>query len=290
MSKNTDIVYLNGKFLPQDQAFVPVMDRGFVFGDGVYEVIPTYGGRLFRLDEHLQRLDNSLSGIRLSNPMSHAEWTETLKRLVSENGGGEQSVYLQLTRGHAPRDHAFPQNTQPTVFISSSPLKAVAEDLLQNGVAAISLEDIRWKHCHIKAIALLPNILLRQQAIDVGAQEAILIRDGVVTEGAASNLFIVKDGVIKTPPKGPFLLPGITRDLVLELAEANNIKYEECSFGPEELQHADEVWLSSSTKEVLAVTKLDDRPVGNGQPGPVWQQMRKLYQAYKQALIAGEAE
>ena len=290
MSKNTDIVYLNGKFLPQDQAFVPVMDRGFVFGDGVYVVIPAYGGRLFRLDEHLQRLDNSLSGIRLSNPMSHTEWTETLKHLVSENGGGEQSVYLQLTRGHAPRDHAFPKNTQPTVFISSSPLKPVAEDLLQNGVAAISLEDIRWKHCHIKAIALLPNILLRQQAIDVGAQEAILIRDGVVTEGAASNPFIVKDGVIKTPPKGPFLLPGITRDLILELAESNNIKYEECSFGPEELQQADEVWLSSSTKEVLPVTKLDDKLVGNGQPGPIWQQMRKLYQAYKQALIAGDVE
>jgi len=287
---STDTVYLNGKFLPQDQAFVPVMDRGFVFGDGVYEVIPAYGGRLFRLDEHLCRLDDSLAGIRLNNPMSHAEWAETLNHLVKKNGGGEQSVYLQLTRGHAPREHGFPQDTQPTVFISCSPLKPVAEELLKNGVAAISLEDIRWKHCHIKAIALLPNILLRQQAIDAGAQEAILIRDDLITEGAASNLFIVKDGLIKTPPKGPFLLPGITRDLILELAAANGIKYQESSFGPDELQQADEVWLSSSTKEVLPVTKLDDKAVGNGQPGPVWQQIRRLYQDYKQALIDGKVE
>ncbi len=286
----SDTVYLNGEFLPQDQAFVPVMDRGFVFGDGVYEVIPVYGGRLFRLSEHLERLDNSLTGIRLHNPMSHAQWADILNRLVDKNGGGEQSVYLQITRGHAPRDHAFPANVQPTVFISSSPLKPVAKPLLQNGVAAITLEDIRWKHCHIKAIALLPNILLRQQAIDAGAQEAILIRDDVVTEGAASNVFIVKDSVIKTPTKGPFLLPGITRDLILELATANGLANQECTFSAEELAAADEIWLSSSTKEVLPVTKLDDKPVGNGQPGPVWQQIQTLYQAYKQALIAGEVE
>ena len=286
----TDTVFLNGSFLPQDQAFVPVMDRGFVFGDGVYEVIPAYGGRLFRLDEHLQRLNDSLAGIRLHNPMTNAEWADILKQLVEKNGGGEQSVYLQITRGHAPRDHAFPADSQPTVFISSSPLKPVAAELLHNGVAAISLEDIRWKHCHIKAIALLPNILLRQQAIDAGAFEAILIRDGIITEGAATNVFIVKDGVIKTPAKGPFLLPGITRDLVLELAKANSLALQECSFGLQELQQADEIWLSSSTKEVLPVTQLDDKAVGNGQPGPIWQLMRKLYQDYKQALIAGKVE
>ncbi|HHJ81373.1 MAG TPA: D-amino acid aminotransferase [Candidatus Tenderia electrophaga] len=290
MNTNTATVYLNGKFLPQDQAFVPVMDRGFVFGDGVYEVIPVYGGRLFRLDEHLRRLNDSLAGIRLNNPMSAGEWTGILNRIVAENGAGEQSVYLQLTRGHAPRDHGFPEDTQATIFISSSPLTPVADELLKNGVAAISLEDIRWKYCHIKAIALLPNILLRQQAIEAGAQEAILIRDGLITEGAASNLFMVKDGLIKTPAKGPFLLPGITRDLVLELAAANNIQYQEGSFGLDELQQADEIWLSSSTKEVLPVTRLDDKAVGNGQPGPVWQRMRRLYQDYKQALIAGEAE
>lgn len=286
----SDIVYLNGRFLPQDQAFVPVMDRGFVFGDGVYEVIPVYGGRPFRLHQHLQRLQHSLDGIRLANPMADERWCEILHRVVAENGGGEQSVYLQVTRGHAPRDHAFPAQTAPTVFISSSPLKPVAPQLLKDGVAAITLEDIRWKYCHIKAIALLPNILLRQQAIDAGAQEAILIRDGVVTEGAASNVFMVRDGVIKTPPKGPFLLPGITRDLVLELAQTHGLAQQECEFGPAELASADEIWLSSSTKELLPVTRLDAAAVGTGRPGPVWQRMHELYQDYKRALIAGTAE
>lgn len=285
----SNTVFLNGGFLPRDQAFVPVMDRGFVFGDGVYEVIPVYGGRLFRLGEHLQRLQHSLDGVRLANPMTNAEWAEILQRLVRENGDGEQSVYLQVTRGHAPRDHAFPLDAEPTVFISSTPLKPVAAELLQNGVAAITLEDIRWKHCHIKAIALLPNILLRQQAIDAGAQEAILIRDGVVTEGAASNVFIVTDGVIKTPPKGPFLLPGITRDLVLELAAAHGLAHEESQFGPEALAGAEEIWLSSSTKELLPVTRLDGNKVGSSRPGRVWQQMQMFYQDYKQALIAGKA-
>lgn len=284
------IVFLNGAFMPQDQAFVPVMDRGFVFGDGVYEVIPVYGGRLFRLDEHLQRLQHSLDGIRLVNPMSSSDWRATLERLVRENGAGEQSVYLQVTRGHAPRDHAFPADTRPTVFISSNPLKPVAPALLQHGVAAITLDDIRWQYCHIKAIALLPNILLRQQAIDAGAQEAILVRDGVVTEGAASNVFMISDGVIQTPPKGPFLLPGITRDLVLELAAAHDLPCRETEFGPAELARAGEIWLSSSTRELLPVTRLDGKPVGDGRPGPVWQRMHALYQSYKRALIAGEVE
>ncbi len=286
----SNTVFLNGGFLPQEQAFVPVMDRGFIFGDGVYEVIPVYGGRLFRLDEHLQRLQHSLDCVRLANPMTHAEWADILQRLVRENGDGEQSVYLQVTRGHAPRDHAFPLDAKPTIFISSAPLKPVATELLKNGVAAITLEDIRWKYCHIKAIALLPNILLRQQAIDAEAQEAILIRDGVVTEGAARNVLIVTEGVIKTPHKGPFLLPGITRDLVLELAATHGLAHEECRFGPETLARAEEIWLTSSTRELVSVTRLDGKPVGGGRPGAVWQQMYTLYQGYKQALIAGAVE
>ncbi len=286
----TPIVYLNGRFLPQDQAFVPVMDRGFIFGDGVYEVIPVYGGRLFRLEEHLQRLDNSLAGIRLANPYSHAQWAEVLQQLVAENGGGNQSLYLQLTRGQAPRDHAFPADTPPTVFASTSPLKPMPEATLKNGIQAITLEDIRWRYCHIKAIALLPNILLRQQALDAGAQEAILVRDGLVTEGAASNLFIVHHGVIKTPPKSSYLLPGITRDLVLELALGNGLTAQEAQITPAELADAEEIWVSSSTKEVVPVTRLDGKAVGDGSPGPVWRQMRQLYQAYKERLIAGEAE
>ena len=286
----TPIVYLNGRYLPQDQAFVPVMDRGFVFGDGVYEVIPVYGGRLFRLEEHLQRLDNSLKGIRLANPHSHAEWAAILERLVVENGGGNQSLYLQLTRGHAPRDHAFPEEVEPTVFASTSPLKPLPQETLKTGISAITLEDIRWRYCHIKAIALLPNILLRQQALDAGAQEAILVRDGQVTEGAASNLFIVDQGVIKTPPKSSYLLPGITRDLVLELARANGLSAVEAEISEADLAGAQEIWVSSSTKEVVPVTRLNGKEVGSGKPGPVWARIYSLYQAYKERLIAGEAE
>lgn len=287
---DSTIVYLNGLFLPQEQAFVSVLDRGFVFGDGVYEVIPVYGGRPFRLDEHLQRLNNSLAAIRLANPMNNHQWRTLLNTLIEKNGGGEQSLYLQLTRGVAPRDHAFPANTPATVFATSTPLKPVAPELLASGAAVITLEDIRWQYCHIKAIALLPNILLRQQALDVGAQEAILLREGLVTEGTTSNIFIVKEGIIKTPPKGPFLLPGITRDLALELAAANSLAYQECNFGRDELLQADEAWLASSTRELLPITTIDNQLIGTGHPGPVWQKMNRLYQAYKQALIAGEVE
>ena len=286
----TPIVYLNGRFLPQDQAYVSVLDRGFIFGDGVYEVIPVYGARLFRIEEHLKRLDDSLAGIRLANPMTHVEWHEMFEMLVEKNGGGEQSIYLQITRGVAPRDHAFPTNTPATIFATSSPLKPLPRELLTSGATAITLEDIRWKHCHIKAIALLPNILLRQEALDSGAQEAILIRDGLVTEGAASNIFMVNDGVIKTPPKGPFLLPGVTRDLALELAAANGVPHQECNISRDELLQADEAWISSSTRELLPLTHIDNQTIGSGTPGPVWQKMYRLYQAYKEALIAGEVE
>ncbi len=290
MAEQGTIVYLNGRFLPQEQAVVSVLDRGFVFGDGIYEVIPAYGGRLFRLDEHLKRLNDSLVGIHLANPMTHPQWRELLNTLVAKNGAGEQSIYLQITRGVAPRDHAFPANTPPTIFATSSPLQPLAAALLASGAAAITLKDIRWKHCHIKAISLLPNVLLRQEALDAGAQEAILIRDGLVTEGAASNIFMVKDGVIKTPPKGPFLLPGITRDLILELAAANGVPCQECDFSHAELRQADEAWLSSASRELLPITTLDNQPVGSGQPGPIWQAMNQRYQAYKLALIAGEVE
>lgn len=275
-------VYLNGKFLAADDARISPMDRGFIFGDGIYEVIPVYNGHLFRLEEHLQRLDNSLASVSIKNTLSHSDWRTVLEELITRNGGGNQSVYLQITRGAAPRDHAFPANVEPTVFIMSNPLKPVPEEIYIDGVSAITLDDIRWKYCHIKAIALLPNILLRQQALDAGAVEAILIRDGEVTEGAASNLFIVSNGTLITPPKGALLLPGITRDLILELAHDNGIASSEAAISPDMLNNADEIWLSSSTKEILPVTKLDGRPVGDGKPGEVWRRMIAIYQDYKQ--------
>lgn len=282
-------VYLNGEFLPPDQARVSVFDRGFIFGDGVYEVIPVFGGRLFRLPHHLSRLDASLGAIRLRNPHTQQEWNDIFTRLLAA-GSGDQSIYLQITRGVAPRDHAFPPNITPTVFAYAQPLKYSPPEQLAQGVAAVTAADIRWQRCDIKAIALLANALLRQEAIDQGAVEAILVRDGLVTEGAASNIFVVKNGRLVTPPKGPFILPGITRDLVVEIARARGIPCDELPVKIETLTSADEVWLTSSTKEILPITRIDGRPVGNGKPGPMHARTFALYKEYKQAFIQGQVD
>ncbi len=284
----TDLVYLNGEFLPLEEARVPVLDRGFIFGDGVYEVIPCYGGHLFRIDEHLERLQKSLDGIRLDNPLSRAEWKAILRRLVESAPARDQSLYLQVTRGVASRDHAFPEGTPPTVFAMSKPLQPPSAEMLERGIKAVTLPDIRWNCCHIKAISLLPNVLLRQQALEAGADEAILLRDGEATEGAASNLFIVHDGNLMTPPKDHRLLPGITRDLVVELARKTGIPCQERAIPEPLLRDAEEIWLTSSTKEILPVTRLDGKPVGNGEPGDTWRRMHRAYQQYKQRLRAGE--
>lgn len=282
--------YLNGTFLPLDQAQVSVMDRGFLFGDGIYEVIPVYNGKLFRLAQHLGRLQNSLDGVRIGNPLSDTEWTEVLTELVARNADSKQAVYLQVTRGAAARrDHAFPADTRPTVFAMSTPAPAVSSIASEAGIKAITLPDIRWQKCDIKAITLLPNVLLRQQAIDAETAEAILIRNGYATEGAASNLFIVQNGVLVTPPKGPSLLPGITRDLVLELAAANGIPFREAGITEQALGQAEEIWVTSSTREISPVTHLNDSIVANGQPGPLWQRMIRLYQNYTEALHTGKA-
>lgn len=290
MTNAESTVFLNGRFLPAHEATISVMDRGFLFGDGVYEVIPVYGGRAFRLEHHLDRLDHSLSGIRLANPLPHSRWREVLAELVKRNEGQDQSIYLQVTRGAALRDHGFPADAEPTVFAMSSPLKPVPEQIRREGISAITVEDIRWRHCDIKAIALLPNVLLRQRALDSGAAEAILVREGEVTEGAASNVFVVRDGRIQTPPKGNLLLPGITRDLVVELCLENALECREAPLLEEDLREADEIWITSSTKEVVPVTRLDGVPVGNGVPGPVWEQVIGIYQRYKEAFRSGDAD
>jgi len=291
MSQN--IVYLNGQYLPAASATISVMDRGFLFGDGVYEVIPVYGGRLFRLEPHLQRLDQSLAGIRIDNPLTHAEWQALLEELLERNSshGEDQSIYFQVTRGVAARrDHAFPKGITPTIFACSNPLTTPDEAYYADGLSAITATDIRWDRCNIKAITLLPNVLLRQEAIDAGGAEAILLRDGLAIEGAASNLFIVEDDTLITPPTGPQLLPGITRDLVLEIARSHNIPCREEAISEAQLRRADEVWLTSSTKEIMPVTQLDNSPVGTGRPGPLWRRLRELYQGYKSELRQGSAE
>jgi D-alanine transaminase len=276
------IVYLNGDYLPLDEAKVSVLDRGFLFGDGVYEVIPVYGGKPFRLAEHLERLDNSLAGIRMTSPLSAGQWADLFGRLIQ--GDHDQSIYLQITRGAAPkRDHAFPKDTPPTVFAMCSPIAPIPA----SGARAVTVPDIRWDWCHIKAVTLLANVLLRQQAVDQGCAEAILIRDGQAIEGAASNLFAVIDGVLTTPPKGNRILPGITRDLAVELARANAVPYQERDIAADELTRAEEVWVTSSTREILPIVELDGRSVGNGTPGPMWTRMNRLYQEFKETLRRG---
>jgi D-alanine transaminase len=284
------LVYLNGEFLPPEQARVSVFDRGFVFADGVYEVIPAYGGRLFRLPQHLARLDNSLAGIRLPNPLAAHDWQAVFTHLVENGGRVDQSVYLQVTRGPAERDHAFPQQIKPTVFAYAQPLKYPEPAQLAAGVSAITVPDIRWLRCDIKAIALLPNVLMRQQATEQAAAEAILLRNGLMTEGSASNIFVVLKGVLVTPPKGPFILPGVTRDLTLELAHAHGLACEERTVTEAELRSAEELMLSSSTKELLPITQLDGKPVGSGKPGPLHARLHALYQEYIRDFRAGKVE
>ncbi len=276
-------VYLNGDFLPLSEARVSVMDRGFLFGDAVYEVIPAYAGRLFRLDEHLARLDNSLRMIRIENPLSRDAWRDLLVRLGECCPDADQSVYLQVTRGAGERrDHAIPPHIEPTIFAMATAMTPPDPATYAEGIAAITLDDIRWKLCNIKATTLLANVLARAQANDEGATEAILVRDGKALEGAASNLFIVANGLLITPPKSPLLLPGITRDLVLELADAHGVPWCEADIHDNDLNTAEEIWLTSSTKEIMPVTRLNGRAVGDGRPGAHWERMATLYRAYIQ--------
>jgi D-alanine transaminase len=280
-------VYLNGAYMPIEEARVSVLDRGFIFGDGVYEVIPVYSRRPFRMKDHLKRLQHSLDGIKLKNPHSEGEWTDILNELIKRNAPDDQYLYLHITRGVAKRDHAFPNPpVPPTVFILSNPLTSPPAEQLQKGINCITVVDNRWLRCDIKSIALLPNVLLRQAAVEAGCAEAILIRDDAfLTEGAASNIFVVKNGTLFAPPKDNLMLPGITYDVILELAAANGIPYEVRRVTKAEVFSADELLLTSSTKEVLAITTLDGKPVGNGKPGGMFAKLHSLYQTFKREVM-----
>lgn len=283
------MIYLNGKFMPIEEAVIPVLDRGFIFGDGVYEVIPVYSRRPFRIDGHLQRLQASLDSIRLENPHTETEWRQLIGRIVERNKPDDQSLYLQITRGVARRDHAFPANAVPTVFMMSNPLLPPTPDQIAQGVGAITVPDNRWSRCDIKSTSLLPNVLLRQLAVDAGCAEALLLRDGFLTEGSASNAFVIRDGIILAPPKSNRMLPGITYDLVLELAAGNDVAYEVRDITESELVSANEIWVSSSSREILPVTTLDGNRVGDGVPGPVFKRMHALYQEYKAQVMRAAA-
>jgi D-alanine transaminase len=281
---------LNGEFLPLAAARVSPLDRAFLFGDAVYEVVPVYAGRPFRLREHLDRLTRSLAGIRMTPPLSHGEWGEVCGELVARNGGGDQYLYIQVTRGaEHGRNHAWPEGLKPTLFAFATALEPIAPRLLDQGVAAVTAADTRWARRDIKSTALLANVLLKKLAVDAGAYETILLEDGELTEGSSTTVHIVVQGALRTPPNGRQILPGTTRDVVGELASRLSIASRSVRVTEAELRNAEEIWIAFSTRGILPVTLLDGRPVGNGKPGPVFGRMHAAFIAYTRELAGTPA-
>ena len=279
------VCYLNGEFLALADARVSPLDRAFLFGDSVYEVIPVYGARPFRLREHLDRLHRSLSGIRMATPKTHVQWGEVCRELARRNGGGDQYLYLQVTRGaEFGRNHAWPEGLEPTIFGFATRLEAPAPALLEAGVAAITSPDTRWARRDIKSTALLANVLLKKLAADVGAFETIMLERGELTEGSSTTVHVISRGEIHTPPNGHQILPGITRDVVGELADRVGIVSRSARVTEIELRAASEIWLAFSTRGVLPVTRVDGSPVGDGKPGPLFRRMHKAFQDYIREL------
>ncbi|HIG41573.1 MAG: D-amino acid aminotransferase [bacterium] len=278
------ISYLNGQWQPIEEAKVSVLDRGFLFGDGVYEVIPVYKGRPFTLPRHLTRLNNSLAEIKLSNPLSDDDWSNLIEEAIRRSGETTAALYLQITRGaDKTRVHVYPDALTPTIFLMVSPAP-VLERKAVPPYKVITLDDYRWSRGHIKTVSLIAACMLKNEAVAQGVDDAILIRDGVVTESTSSNVFVVLDGVIVTAPKSLHLLHGITRDLVVELAAEKGLPIEERTFTADELASASEVFITSSTHETWPVGVLNGKAIGNGEAGVVWQEVDKLFQAYKSSL------
>ena len=280
-----NIVYLNGQYLAVEEATISVMDRGFLFGDGVYEVMPVFGNKLLRPDEHLKRLQNSLNRISLSNPHDNNEWLTIFSKLLDKNAGQDRAIYLHISRGvYEKRDLSISTQYSPTIF--AMVLQVVPPDIevVSAGISVITVDDFRWNACDIKSTSLVASVMLKQQAGDANVEDAILIRNGTVTEGTASNVFLVKDNVLITPPIGKQLLPGITRDLVIEIAKNNTIVVEEREIKEAELYNADEIWMTSSTREIAPVISLNGVAVSDGVAGNMWKRMMDLYQQYKQLL------
>lgn len=274
----TPIAYFNGRFIPLPEVHISPLDRGFLFGDGVYEVIPVHYGKPFCLEAHIDRLNQSLLGIRCPPPHTMLEWKTILETLVKKNGGNDQLIYLQLTRGvDTIRDHQFPNPIVPTVFAFSYPKVYASKAQESKGIKTIAIKDIRWKHCHIKTTARIAYVLMLQQAKDQGCDEGIIMHTGYALEGTTSNVFIVRHGVIITPPKNSQLLSGITRDCVLSLAEKNKIPYRETKISERELLNADEIWVTGSGRGISPVVEFNGSPVKNGKAGPVWDTIWDLY-------------
>jgi D-alanine transaminase len=264
-----DIAFVNGRFLPWKDATVSIDDRGFQFGDGVYEVIRTYRGVAFELAAHLARLERSVKELNLIQPYSRSQWTQWIQQGLSQAGYQESKVYIQITRGIAPRDHAFPLGISPTVVMTIRELRPLSVQVRQDGVTARTCDDLRWGRCDIKSVNLLGNVLAREEARKAGVFEAILVKDGLVTEGSLSNVMAVQSGTIITAPEGPRILSGVTRTVVLELARKEEIPVEERFLSLDALYGADEVFLTGTTLEVLGVVRIDGKTIGSGQPGPI---------------------
>lgn len=283
--------YLNGEFTPLNQAKISVLDRGFIFGDGCYEVAPIYDGKIFRLQQHLDRLERSLNELRITNPYSREEWIAKIRQLsaayAEKTGVKNQVIYIQVTRGVAIRDHVMPKEITPTVFMMANTMKPPSANDRANGVACVSAEDFRWKRQDIKSVSLLGSVFSRQISFDAGATETVMFRDGFLSEAAASNVWVIKNRTVLGPVPDGQVLKGIRYDLLRELCAAKGLAYELRPISKEEVLQADELMLSSATKGVLAITRLDDQPVGHGteagRPGPVYQ---LLHQAYEEAIIA----
>jgi len=289
MAEPLPICYLNGEFQKLRDARVSPLDRAFLFGDSVYEVLPVFDGRMFRFREHFDRLARSLKEIGMPSPHTHAQWLAILNDLITRNGGGDMYVYVQVTRGmEYGRNHAFPARVVPGVFAMAAPLPPLTDEIRANGVSAITVEDFRWGRCDIKSTALLANVLMKQRSAEAGTQEAIIVRDGDVMEGSSTSIFVVKDGKIATPPNSNRILPGTTREVALELADgAMSVTIRR--IGVEELRAADEVWISAATRDVLPVTRIDDQPVGTGKPGPLWKRMNESFDALRKRLAGTPA-
>jgi D-alanine transaminase len=279
------ICYLNGTFLPLTEARVSPLDRAFLFGDAVYEVVPVYGSRPFRLQQHLDRLNNSLEGIRMTPPLPHQEWQRICQELISRNTAGDAYVYMQVTRGaEFGRNHAWPPGMKPTLFAYCAELEPLPAELLESGVAAVTASEIRWARRDLKTTALLGNVLLKKLAADAGAYETIILENGELTEGSSTTVHVIKDGVIFTPPNGQRILPGTTRDVVTELADRLGLRSEAKAIAETQLRNADEIWLAFATRGVLPVTTLDGAAVGSGRPGVLFKRMHVAFADYIREL------
>jgi len=278
------VVYLNGQFLPLSQANVSVLDRGFIFGDGIYDVIPVYRRKMFRPVQHLERLTRSLASVGIDNIYSNEQWLQIIATLMEKSEGSDLLVYIQLTRGVATRAHAFPLNTKPTVFIMVNAMSTPSKEMRERGVACVTMQDMRWLHCDIKSTSLLGNVLAAQNATQHSAVETIQFRDGFLTEASASNVWIVKNQTLLGPKKNNLLLEGIRYGLFEELCAKHSIPFEMRAIAQDEVLAADEVLLSSATKEILPVTLIDSKPVGLGKPGPMYANLYAIYQEAKVQL------